>query len=255
MRNKAALTLNPSPRGRGTLNGESKQGLTPLLPREKGPGDEGGLRPWHKLPPLSWLLSLLLSIGLASCQGPPPPQGPIAQVQQINSGHSIEVTLPGPQSNQLQRVRLLGIIAPDLGQQPWGLDAKRYVSKQLQGQSVLLEFDVEQQDSLKRLRAYVWINNHLLNEDLVTQGLVLAESHLPNTRYETRLRRAQESARLQGLGIWNPDRPLRLHPDQYRKLKLGVQSPPQPFTPAVPTEPIPARPIAQPTPNRPTPNR
>lgn len=219
----------------------NKAALTPSPPELRAV--EGKPRTLNGVKPLRWLLSLLLSTSLlASCQGPPPPQGPIAQVQQINSGHSIEVTLPGPQSNQLQRVRLLGIIAPDLGQLPWGLDAKRYLSKQLQGQSVLLEFDVEQQDSLKRLGAYVWVNNRLLNEDLVTQGFVLAESRLPNVRYEPQLRRAQESARLQGLGIWNPDRPLRLHPDQYRKLKLGVQSPARPVPLTTSPEPSPSSP-------------
>ena len=34
----AALTLNPSPKGRGTSD------LAPLLPREKGLGDEGNLQ-------------------------------------------------------------------------------------------------------------------------------------------------------------------------------------------------------------------
>lgn len=198
---------------------------------------------------IRYLLTLLICLSaslLTSCQGPPPPQGPIAQVQQINSGHSIEVTLQGPQSNLLQRVRLLGIIAPDLGQSPWGSDAKRYLTQQLQNQSVLLEFDVEQQDSLKRLGAYVWLNNHLLNEDLVVRGLVLAESRLPNVRYESRLRRAQESARLQGLGIWNPDRPLRQHPDQYRKFKQGVIAPYSPAPSAPDQRPPKSQPTSQP---------
>jgi micrococcal nuclease len=187
---------------------------------------------------------LLLLVALTACQGNPPPKGSIAQVQQINSGHSIEVTLQGPESNTLRRVRLLGIVAPDLGQLPWGAEAKRYLSQKLQNQAVLLEFDEEQQDSLKRLGAYLWLNDRLLNEELVAQGFVLAESHLPNVRYETRLRRAQESARLQGLGIWNPDRPLRQHPEQYRKLKLGAQ--------ASPTAPIAPEPIA-PDPTPPSP--
>lgn len=142
------------------------------------------------------------------------------------SGHTLEVLDTTKQPPLIQRVRLIGIEAPDLRQQPWGSIARNRleemltdkVSQQPGLQPVLLEADVQETDSYGRWLAYVWCNGGLLNEQLVKQGYVLAASRPPNTKYDEHLARAQEYARIMGYGIWNPDKPLRLTPAEFRRL-------------------------------------
>jgi micrococcal nuclease len=75
---------------------------------------------------------------------------------------------------------------------------------------------LQQQDQYQRVLAYVWQGKLLLNQALVAQGYALASSRLPNVHYEERLKRAQESARLGGLGLWNPQNPMRQTPEEFR---------------------------------------
>lgn len=177
--------------------------------------------------PLGWLrktralligVLLGLSIGLASCQSVPKPQDALvgATVQQVISGNTLEVIVPSLANNQIQRVRLLGFDAPSPAQRPWGKDAMDFL-RQVDKETIQLEFDQERQDSYDRLLAYVWHDGALLNLAMVAEGHALVDSRLPNIRYEQELRRGQESARLQGLGIWNPANPMRQTPDEFQE--------------------------------------
>lgn len=153
---------------------------------------------------------------LTSCQNSPP-AGVRVRVAQVISGQVIEVERPGNTTGQNERVRLIGIDAPDLAQQPWGPEAKRRVTQLLTNKNVSLELGQEAKDRFDRTLAYVWLNNgNLLNEQLVKQGYALAVPRSPNIKYDQRLSRAQEHARLMGVGIWNPDQPMRQTPAEFR---------------------------------------
>jgi micrococcal nuclease len=84
-------------------------------------------------------------------------------------------------------------------------------------QSVFIEADVQEKDASGRWLAYVWYDGILLNEQLVAQGYVLAAPRSPNNKYDERIARAQEYARLMGYGIWNPNQPMRLTPAEFRR--------------------------------------
>ena len=163
--------------------------------------------------PLLPLLPLLLQ----GCQSATTPQGLKVKVAQVVSGQTLEVTGIGEQPARATRVRLVGIDAPDLQQQPWGKAAKDRLEAMIGSQTVLLEFDVQDKDSFGRLLAYVWQDKILLNERLVAQGYVLSVPRSPNHKYDQRLDRAQEWARLMGQGIWNPEKPMRLTPTEFRR--------------------------------------
>lgn len=152
-------------------------------------------------------LSLLLL--LQGCQPAIPQRLEEARVARVVSGQTLE--LKG------KRVRLIGIDAPDLQQQPWGRAAKEQLQAMIGSKPVLLEFDVQNQDQLERRLAYIWQDGELLNEKLVAQGYVLAVPREPNHKYDQRLSRAQERARLMGQGIWSPDQPMRLTPAEFRR--------------------------------------
>ncbi|MEW6497338.1 MAG: thermonuclease family protein [Cyanobacteriota bacterium] len=165
---------------------------------------------------------LLLLVG---CQSTRVPIGVNVQVQRVVSGQTLDVLNPTQQAALIDRVRLIGIEAPDLKQEPWGAAAKNRFEQligkangqQLMLQPVFLERDVQEKDSLGRWLAYVWHDGVLLNEQLVKEGYVLAAPRSPNHKYDNRLARAQEYARIMGYGIWNPNQPMRLTPVEFRR--------------------------------------
>lgn len=160
---------------------------------------------------------LFLALFLLSCQISRLPVGLTAQLQRVNSGQTLEVLIT---SNLIERVRLIGIQAPDLAQQPWGKAAKEELETLLREnndrQLVLLESDGTEKDRFGRRLAHVWKNEVLVTEKLVARGYALADLEFTH-KYSKRLMRAQEYARLMGYGIWNPSQPLRLSPAEFRK--------------------------------------
>jgi micrococcal nuclease len=166
----------------------------------------------------SWLaVAAIASLAvLVSCQTPPP-AGVRVQVEQVISGQVLEVRHPDGAGGKIERVRLIGIDAPDLAQQPWGPAAKRQLEQLVTNKTISLELGEEAQDRFDRTLGYVWLGNgKLLNEQLVKQGYALAVPRSPNIKYDKRLGRAQEQARLMGVGIWNPQEPMRQTPAEFR---------------------------------------
>lgn len=139
------------------------------------------------------------------------------QAKRIISGQTIEAVPVN--SRQRQRIRLIGITAPALDQDPWGLAARNRLEELVGGDPFLLEKDVEEKDDSDRLLGYVWADGKLVNLVLVAEGYVLADVRPPNNRYQELLENAQARARLLGLGIWQPENPLRLTPSEHFRLK------------------------------------
>ncbi|UNU23138.1 thermonuclease family protein [Microcoleus vaginatus] len=163
------------------------------------------------------LCAIALCLWLASCQKPEMPQGTIAKVERAISGQTIEVISTADKIALLEQIRLIGIDAPDLQQQPWGEAAKQRLEQLTGGKQVLLESDIEEKDQFDRKLAYLWQDKNLLNEQLVKEGYALASVRSPNTKYQQRLINAQEWARLMGKGLWNPERALRQTPTEFRQ--------------------------------------
>ncbi|MCA1995511.1 MAG: thermonuclease family protein [Coleofasciculus sp. S288] len=162
---------------------------------------------------------------LVGCQSTRISNGITIEVQRVVSGHTLEVLNSGQQAPLTERVRLIGIEAPDLRQQPWGMAAKNRLEEMIGDttglqsgfQPVFLEPDLQEKDSSGRWLAYVWYDGKLLNEELVKEGYALAAPRSPNNKYDERLARAQEYARIMGYGIWNPEQPMRLTPAEFRR--------------------------------------
>ena len=142
------------------------------------------------------------------------------KVARVVSGQSLEVLGMESQPNLISQVRLIGLDAPDLRQLPWGEDAKQLLEGLIGGanQAVNLEFDLEAKDKFNRTLAYVWKDKLLLNEEVVKQGYALFVARSPNHKYDRRLERAQQWARIMGKGIWNTDKPMRMTPGEFRRL-------------------------------------
>lgn len=163
---------------------------------------------------------LLLALFLLGCQHYNSPVGLTARFQRISSGQTLEVLIASNAKPLIERVRLIGIQAPELSQQPWGKTAKKRLEELLREnndrQLVLLESDRTEKDRFGRRLAHVWKNGVLVSEELVVRGYVLADLEYTH-KYSKQLIRAQEYARLMGYGIWNPSQPLRLTPEEFRE--------------------------------------
>ena len=126
---------------------------------------------------------------------------------------------------KIERVRLIGIDAPELGQEPWGRKAKRYLKKLISesGWIVTVEFDVERRDEYGRLQGYLWSKKGtLINERMIEDGYAVLYTIPPNVRYADRFIEAQNRAQFKGLGIWgkkgltqNPSLWRGNHPSYY----------------------------------------
>ncbi len=163
--------------------------------------------------PVSWIGLLFL----ISCSVPVPSPQVEVRVERVISGNTLEVRELNDSGSARKRVRLIGIEAPDLQQTPWGNAAKQQLERLIEGQTLLLEWDIETEDGFDRQWAYLWRDGKLVNEELIAGGYVLAAVRSPNIKYERRFTQAQEKARIMGQGIWDSQTPLRVHPSEFRQ--------------------------------------
>jgi len=136
-------------------------------------------------------------------------------VVSVSDGDTVSVILDG----RREKVRLIGIDAPELGQKPWDPEAKKYLETVLgsSGWKVELEFDVEKRDKYGRVLAYLkTTDGKLTNLLMVKNGYAMLFAIPPNVRYAAELRAAQREAREKGLGIWS-GKGLRERPGDYRR--------------------------------------
>jgi endonuclease YncB( thermonuclease family) len=104
------------------------------------------------------------------------------------------------------KVRLIGIDTPELGDAPerWAAEATSFTREFLRGGQVWLRFDRERIDSYGRFLAYAYVNDQMLNEALLREGLARARTDFNyNERYKRIFREAQSAAQQAGRGIWS----------------------------------------------------
>jgi micrococcal nuclease len=164
---------------------------------------------------------------LSGCQAAPP-KYPAVQISRVLSGQSVEWIDKSQQPPVIQQGRLIGIDAPDLGQEPWGRQAKQKLEELIAVPSkdgVSIEFDGTEADKYGRKFVYLWKDGKLINEQLLRDGCVLANMRTPNSpstnitgiKYRDRFLRGSQYARIMGEGIWNPAQPMRMSPSEFRK--------------------------------------
>ena len=114
-----------------------------------------------------------------------------------------------------QEVRLIGIDAPEWGQE-YGTQAKAHAMNFCFGYSLRLEFDKDRKDRYGRLLAYVYCGDKMLNAEMVRAGLAIAVKIKPNVKYSARLKKIEDKARAERRGFWLRGG-LKMTPSQWRK--------------------------------------
>lgn len=126
-----------------------------------------------------------------------------AKVERIIDGDSAVISF----NDQTEKVRFIGVdtpetVHPEKGEQPYGKEASNYTKSRLEGQSVELEFDVQERDQYGRILAYIWIGDEHFNLTLVQEGYAVASTWPPNVKYADLYRKAQREAREADKGLW-----------------------------------------------------
>lgn len=137
------------------------------------------------------------------------------RVIKVHDGDTIGVILNG----RKEKVRLIGIDAPEIKQRPWGTRARKHLEKMLtaSNRTVILEFDVERRDKYGRLLCYIFTpDKKMLNIQMVKDGYAVLLTIPPNIKYVDELRMAQNEARQHRRGIWN-SKGFKESPSDYRK--------------------------------------
>ncbi|MBI4690462.1 MAG: thermonuclease family protein [Nitrospirae bacterium] len=137
------------------------------------------------------------------------------RVAKVHDGDTISVVFNG----RSEKVRLIGIDAPELYQETWGLRAKKHLEKILtiSNRMVSLEFDPERRDKYERLLCYVFTaDKKMINLQMLKDGYAMLYTIPPNLKYVNELRKAQGEARRLRLGIWGSSG-LKERPCDYRK--------------------------------------
>lgn len=104
-----------------------------------------------------------------------------------------------------ERVRLIGVDAPELAQEPWGRKAKNHLRKLIKKSDWELKIDLDAQtrDRYGRILAYLWDKHgRMINYMMIRDGYAMAYTAPPNVKYVYYLLNAQRLARQEGRGIW-----------------------------------------------------
>jgi micrococcal nuclease len=170
----------------------------------------------------------MLALVLATLLVTPPPHAvarPVTgQVVYVVDGDTIHVQL----GQRVEKVRYIGVNASEIphphhggaaakpGYFPHtvaaGEAAKRINIDLVGGKQVRLEFDKRRRDDYKRLLAYVYVGDLMINAEMVRRGYAEVMSVPPDFRHRTLFVRLQDEARAAGRGLWQSSPPARLPP-------------------------------------------
>lgn len=106
------------------------------------------------------------------------------------------------------KVRYIGIDTPETVDprkpvQCFGLEASRKNKELVEGKTVRLEKDISDRDKFGRLLRYVWLDEALINLELVKLGFAYSSTFPPDIKYQKEFLAAQREAKETGLGLWS----------------------------------------------------
>lgn len=155
---------------------------------------------------------LVACVALAACTSRGPTREPVARVERVVDGDTIDVVVAG----RRERVRLIGIDTPEVAHaasadrpatpgECYGEEATRFTERLLPaGTEVRLVRDVVGRDDYGRLLAYVYraADGVFVNIELARQGYARPLSIAPNTTYAAAVVDAARRAERDHLGLW-----------------------------------------------------
>lgn len=128
---------------------------------------------------------------------------------EVVDGDTAKFKIDGKKST----VRFLGIntketVDPEIGEEAWGKEASDFTKDKLRNaKKIQIEFDssADKKDKYDRYLAWIWIDDVLLQNLLVENGLAETYMLQNNYKYAGMLQESQESAKDNKLGIWSDE--------------------------------------------------
>ena len=126
-----------------------------------------------------------------------------AYVSRVVDGDTIEVLI----NEKTYKIRYIGIDTPETvdPNRPVGSFGKEASDKNKElvlGKTVQLEKDVSDVDKYGRLLRYVYIDNVMINAELVRLGYAKASTYPPNVKYAELFVKLEKEARESNVGLW-----------------------------------------------------
>ncbi len=164
------------------------------------------------------ILSVIsLAYGIKEKYSPPDKKGAVKSVlvEKIYDGDTVSAIVNG----HFEKIRLIGIDAPEMDQRPWGKKARECLGALMSATDsrIFLEYDIERRDKYGRILAYIWTQDgKMINEEMMKNGCAVLFTLPPNVKYAERFRAAQKKAQENKAGIWG-EGGLQESPYVYRK--------------------------------------
>lgn len=110
-------------------------------------------------------------------------------------------------------VRFLGIDTPETvhptkGDEPYGKEASNYTKEKLENaHKIEIEYDenASETDKYERPLVWVWVDDTLLQEELISNGLARTYMLQDNYKYAWMLQENEEKAKEEKVGIWSEE--------------------------------------------------
>jgi len=130
-------------------------------------------------------------------------------VVRVVDGDTIHVRL----GDRIETVRYIGVNTPEVhhprkGEEPGGREAAAVNRDLVGGRHVRLELDAQSRDRYGRLLAYVWVDETMVNAELVRRGFAQVMTVPPNVRHQRLFLTLQREARAAGRGLWAEPAPV-----------------------------------------------
>ena len=114
-------------------------------------------------------------------------------------------------NNEIKTVRFLAIDTPEVGggfkeEEPYGKEASDYTCNALKkGKNIYLEYDgnSDKEDKYGRILAFVYVDDSLLEAELVQNGLAKVAYIYGDYAHVDELRELEEKAKISEKGIWS----------------------------------------------------
>lgn len=127
----------------------------------------------------------------------------------VVDGDTAKFTIDG----EIVTVRFLGIntketVHPEIGEEPYGKEASNFTKEKLENANKIeLEFDSSavEKDKYNRYLAWIWVDDVLLQNLLIEEGLAETYMLQNNYKYAGVLQESEEIAKNNKLGIWSEE--------------------------------------------------
>ncbi len=149
---------------------------------------------------LAFMTPIIAALIFGYFFGHPPVKGNLYYVKRVVDGDTIELATGAT-------VRLIGIntpetVKPNSPVECFGPESSEFSKKLMQRKYVRLESDKDNMDQYGRILRYVYLDDQMVNMELVREGFAKAYYFSPNNKYKTEFDLAQTEAQSTDKGLW-----------------------------------------------------